>query len=325
MSLPDRLQAAVTAWLADRETARGLRSGSAALSATYRSGGSSAAIDLGSYLVARLPATYAAVSRVLAELARLRPGFAPRSLLDAGSGPGTASWAAAGLWPELEAVTFLDNSPAFLALAGDLARQGPPPMSSAVALAGSLARLPQGLAADLVVGAYALAELPAEQAAGAATSLWAASRSVLVLVEPGTPQGFLRLSLARRRLLGEGAVPVAPCTHALDCPVRGDDWCHFSVRLPRSRAHMHAKAARVPFEDERFAYLVLARTGEPSGGARIVAPPQQAKPGITFRICTQGRLEARHVARRDATAYKQARKLDWGDRMSPANMKEQDP
>jgi ribosomal protein RSM22 (predicted rRNA methylase) len=75
---------------------------------------------------------------------------------------------------------------------------------------------------------------------------------------------------------------------------------------------MHAKAASVPFEDERFAYLVLARDGTPSGLARIIAPPLHTKPGISLRLCTQGRIETRHVARREKATYKLARKLDWG-------------
>lgn len=324
MSLPDALQSAITLWLGARADGCAVRRNSAALTATYRAGGSSAAIDLGSYLVARLPATHAAVSRVLQELARLRPDLSPASLLDAGSGPGTASWAASQVWPDLEMVTFLDTSPVFLALAKELARQGPPSLASATAVAGSLTHIPASCAADLVIAAYALAELRQEQAGDVAAALWAASRSALVLVEPGTPHGFARLRLARQRLMAGGAVPVAPCTHAEECPIRGDDWCHFSVRLPRSRAHMHAKGARVPFEDERFAYLVMARSGRPHGGARIVAPPQQAKPGITFRVCREGLLQSQHVARRDAATYKQARKLDWGDLMSPATLKEQD-
>lgn len=303
-------------WLAGRCGSR--RGGAAALSATYRAGGSSAGIDLEAYLVARLPATFAAVELVLSELARLRPGFAPESLLDAGSGPGTASWAATLHWPGLRHVTFLDNAPDFLALAAALARQGPAPLDEARALAGCIEQLPEGLSADLVIAAYALAELPLERAAAAAEGLWRASRRSLVLVEPGTPQGFARLRAARQRLLAAGAVPVAPCTHALDCPMAGDDWCHFSVRLARSRAHMHAKAARVPFEDERFAYLVLAREGAPPRGARIIAPPQHAKPGITLRLCQDGRTETLTVARRDAAAYKRARKLDWGDLFRPA-------
>jgi len=316
MSLPDPLQAAVASWLGQHAGSR--REGSAALSATYRAGGSSAAIDFGSYLVARLPATFAAVERVLAELARRCPEFDPASLLDAGSGPGTASWAAAEIWPGLKAVTFLDTSAAFLEIATTLAQHGPAVLAGARPLRGSIGNLPEGLSADLVVAAYALAELPLPKAAATAQGLWRASRRALVLVEPGTPQGFARLRAVRQCLIAEGAVPVAPCTHAFACPVTGDDWCHFSVRLARSRAHMHAKAASVPFEDERFAYLVLVRGAAPSGGGRIVAPPQHAKPGITLRLCTEGRLEPRHIARRSATAYKQARKLDWGDLLAPA-------
>lgn len=320
MSLPAGLQAAVSAWLERHGGSR--RQGSAALSATYRAGGRSAGIDFGAYLAARLPATFAAVDRVLGELALLRPGFAPASLLDAGAGPGTASWAAAGHWPGLQNITFLDQSAAFLALAAELARAGSPAVARASALQGDIETLPAGTSADLVVAAYALAELPLARAAAAAAGLWQASRQALVLVEPGTPQGFTRLREARRRLVAEGAVPVAPCTHALACPIAGEDWCHFSVRLARSRAHMHAKAANVPFEDERFAYFVLARDGMPPAGARIVARPHHAKAEIALRLCTQGRLETRHIARRDAAAYKQARKLDWGDRLDPATGEE---
>nr|WP_290542763.1 hypothetical protein [Aestuariivirga sp.] len=41
----------------------------------------------------------------------------------------------------------------------------------------------------------------------------------------------------------------------------GDDWRHFSVRLPRRRAQVHAKGARVPFGHEHVARPVLARHG----------------------------------------------------------------
>jgi len=311
MTLPGPFQGAIAAWL-ERNGQGGRRAGSDALSATYRAGGSSAAVDPAAYLVARLPATYAAVARVLAETRARRPDLTPESLLDAGSGPGTASWAAVEAWPGLSRVIFLDTAPVFLTLAASLAAAGPPPLSCADAVEGSIEAPPHGLGADLVVAAYALAELPLPRAAAAAARLWAASRSLLVIVEPGTPQGFARIRAARETLLGQGAVPVAPCTDALACPIAGDDWCHFSVRLARSRAHMHAKGARVPFEDERFAYLVVARQGAPSGLARVIAPPLHAKSGSSFRLCGGGRIETRHVARRDGAAYKLARNLDWG-------------
>ena len=45
----------------------------------------------------------------------------------------------------------------------------------------------------------------------------------------------------------------------------GDDWCHFSQRLPRSRDHMLLKDASVPFEDERYSYVVVTQA---EGGIR---------------------------------------------------------
>ncbi|XP_050572972.1 methyltransferase-like protein 17, mitochondrial [Cygnus atratus] len=51
-----------------------------------------------SYLAARLARDYAAVGRALSEIRVRAPDFAPRTLLDFGSGLGTACWAAQGMW-----------------------------------------------------------------------------------------------------------------------------------------------------------------------------------------------------------------------------------
>ena len=315
------LSEAVERWLAKRSGAD-RREGAAAMTATYARGGGSGAIDLGAYVASRLPATYAAVFDVLSELARLRPGFAPSSLLDAGAGPGTASWAVATLWPGLRQVTLLDHDPRFLDVARDLAEEGPETLRSARLLRGNLSDPSRDVPADLLVAAYALAELSLADAATSVLRLWEACADVLVVVEPGTPAGFERIRVARTALLAKGAVPVAPCPHAGACPVAGTDWCHFSVRLPRSRAHMHAKRASVPFEDEKFSYLVLARQGAPTGGGRITAPPLHGKAEVSLRLCAQGGLAIRRVARRDRAAYKAARKHGWGDLVDPSPAEE---
>src|SRR5450631_4712904 len=71
----------------------------ALISRTYRDGGGSGAITSGAdalaYALARMPATYAAVTASLNALGEIRPDFAPENLLDVGAGPGTAAWAAA--------------------------------------------------------------------------------------------------------------------------------------------------------------------------------------------------------------------------------------
>lgn len=294
-----------------------MRSQAGRLSRHYRCGGASNdGIDLGAYLVARLPATYAAAARALAELKSRRPDFSPGSLLDAGAGPGTASWAATALWPAISGIAFLDNNGAFLDLARRLAAEsGHAGLAGARAVAGDLERPEAAGTADLVIAAYALAELPAARA-GAAAALWRACGDTLVIIEPGTPHGFARILAARAALIAAGAHLLAPCPHMAACPLVAPDWCHFSVRLPRSREHMHAKAARVPFEDEKFAYLVAVRTPAATPAARILAPPRHSKAGIAFKLCTPAGLELRTIASRDRAAYKRARKQDWGDIIS---------
>ncbi len=222
-----------------------------------------------------------------------------------GAGPGTASWAARALWPGI-AVTMLDANPAFRALAAAL-------IEKADIHAGDLGTV--NGKADLVIANYVLAELPEASAARTAERLFEAAQEMLMLVEPGNPQGFARIRKARAALIAAGAHVVAPCTHDKACPMSGDDWCHFSVRLARSRAHMIAKGATVPFEDERYSYVVVTRAPVWQGtAARIVKPPLEARPGITLPLCdSDGVLKNQFVARRDKDAYRRARKLEWGD------------
>jgi ribosomal protein RSM22 (predicted rRNA methylase) len=309
--LPEALRAAVRAYGDGR--AAGLAAKARDLSRHYRAGGTSTVgIDFGAYLTARLPATYAAIAKVLAVLRAARPDFEPRSMLDAGAGPATASWAAAAIWPEIGAFILLDNNPAFLALARQLARDsGIPALTAAQSILGSMERISPK--AELAVAAFALAELPLERIADAALSLWTVAEDTLVLVEPGTPAGFARIAAARTSVIGAGAFPVAPCPHSGGCPMVGPGWCHFAARLPRSRGHMHAKQASVPFEDEKFSYLIVARQPQSLPAARIIARPRHSKAGIRFTLCTPEGLKEQTIASRDRQTHKAYRKRGWGD------------
>ena len=152
----------------------------------------------------------------------------------------------------------------------------------------------------------------ASEVTSVARELWQSTNSALALIEPGTPDGFARIRSARVALIEAGAHVAAPCTHDRDCPMSDGDWCHFSQRLARSRDHMLLKDASVPFEDERYGYVVVTRE-KVAHGARILAPPLEAKPGLTFKLCDETGLHARFVATRDKDEYRRVRKLGWGD------------
>lgn len=293
------------------------------ISVGYRQGATSEPIttplQTTAYAVARMPATFAACRAVFARLAQVMPAFVPQSLLDVGAGTGAASWAAIMQWPDIGSVTMLDRNPALATLARRLADAGP--LASAEILACDLSA--QKPKADLVVASYVLAELPEDQAALVARDLWQCADGALALIEPGTPDGFARIRAARALLIAAGAHVAAPCTHDRDCPLQDrsvcesgsdklNDWCHFSQRLPRSRDHMLLKDANAPFEDERYSYVVATR-GKVSSGTRILAPPLETKPGVTFKLCDETGLRAQFVASRDKDEYRRVRKLGWGD------------
>jgi ribosomal protein RSM22 (predicted rRNA methylase) len=300
---------AAIALLLEGVSRKDLEQRAARLSATYRDGGTSAGVandgDALAYLVTRAPATYAATRAVFARIAEAMPGFSPLSLLDVGAGPGTAAWAARDAWPALEMVTLIEPNPVFRKLAARL-------LPEVQVIAGDLG-MPKPRA-DLVTASYVLAELPERASAGTARDLWAATAQMLVLIEPGTPAGFARIRAARAALIEAGGHVAAPCTHDNACPLAGSDWCHFSERLQRSRDHMIAKGARVPFEDERYAYVAVSRVPVMDRvAARIIKPVIEAKPGLTLSLCDASGLRNQFVARRDKEAFRAMRKKEWGD------------
>ncbi|MDB5733486.1 MAG: hypothetical protein JWN16_123 [Alphaproteobacteria bacterium] len=311
MIFPPVLTAALDAML-EGVSRKDLAARADKMSAGYRSGETSGGIisaaDALAYAVARMPATFAACAAVFALVAEAVPDFAPTGLLDIGAGPGTAAWAARGIWPELGAITMLDSNPALRTLARQLADAGG---MDAEIVAGDLGTgMPQ---TDLVIASYVLAEQPEANAAAIATGLWRVTEQMLVLIEPGTPAGFARIRQARAALIDAGARVAAPCTHDNVCPMTGDDWCHFSQRLARSREHMALKGATVPFEDERYSYVAVTREPIQYNAARILASPLESKPGLTFKLCDGDGLRAQFVATRDKDEYRRVKKRGWGD------------
>ena len=317
--LPSALRAAIEAAL-DRTPRAALAESARRTSEAYRDGKPSSGVIRGAedalaYALTRLPATYAACVTVLAEAARMAPDFQPAGLLDAGAGTGAASWAAEAVWPGMAAAHWLDSNPLFLALATRLAEGGPKALRGADQTRADLTGTGDWPQADLVVASYALAEIVPERQGEVVRRLWDASTGLLALVEPGTPAGYGRILAARDVLIGAGAVILAPCPHEAACPLSGSDWCHFSVRLPRSRDHRLAKGAEVPFEDERFSYLIAARPEVASAPRRprILAPPRSGKPGIELKLCGPDGLEPRFIGKRDKAAFASVRRLGWGD------------
>ncbi|MFZ5691001.1 MAG: small ribosomal subunit Rsm22 family protein [Pseudomonadota bacterium] len=318
MDLPPQLRAAIDNAL-DGVPLADLQAAAERLSIRYRNeirdGRAHLSDDLAAraYLAVRMPATYAAIRASLDAVAQLRPNFAPRSLLDAGAGPGTALFAARDCWPSLAEATLVESSDA-------IRRWGNTLLSASAFkqvewLVSDIASVELRHARhDLVLLTYVLDELEPQSIGPLIDRLWQATGDTIVVVEPGTPAGWSRILSVRNRLIEAGAHIVAPCPHALACPLNAPDWCHFSRRVARSRMHRRIKSADVPWEDEKFIYVAASRRPALPVAARVIAPVLAKGGTVTVKLCEKsGHARRQLLSKRNGEVFRQARRLAWGD------------
>lgn len=264
--------------------------------------------ELRAYVKARMPATRAAITQVFVKLKEVLSSQI-KNLLDLGAGPGTGFLVAAELFPTLEKVILVEQEEKMIELGkkqindkrvewchGD--------MRSIV--------LQQ---ADMALFGYSFGELDAVECLSVLEKVWK-SCALVVIVEPGTPRGFERIKLARQWFIDHGGYILAPCPHQNKCPMTMNDWCHFSVRLERSKEHRQLKDGTLGWEDEKFSYLIASHKDVVKPAARIIRHPIKKTGHVLLKLCTEGGLMQKTLSKKQKDLYRTARNMEWGDSLS---------
>lgn len=276
--------------------------------------------DVAAYAAYRMPATFEAVRSALDGLAEAAPGWSPASHVDVGGGTGAAAWAADATWGGPRETAVLDWADPALVLGKELAAASSSPTLRAAewrqSIIGAGMTLP---GADLVTVSYVLGELTPEARREVVAEAARAGQAVVV-VEPGTPEGYLRIREARDQLIEAGLHVAAPCPHDGTCPIEvGKDWCHFSARVSRSSLHRQVKGGSLSYEDEKFSYVAATRFPVQPAASRITRRPQIRKGLVQLELCgpeTEGQTRV-NVTKRHGDLYKAARNADWGQEWPP--------
>ncbi|MEV7191452.1 small ribosomal subunit Rsm22 family protein [Streptomyces sp. NPDC093510] len=275
--------------------------------------------DVVAYAAYRMPATFEAVRAALDALADAAPeGWAPGSHVDVGGGTGAATWAVAATWAGERPVTVLDWAEPALALGRELA-------GAASQLRGAQwqrSRIGSTLtieSTDLVTVSYVLGELTEADRRSVVDAAADAASQAVVIIEPGTPDGYGRIIEARDRLIAAGYRIAAPCPHSSACPIEpGTDWCHFSARVSRSSLHRQVKGGSLAYEDEKFSYVAAVRFDPEPAPSRVVRRPQIRKGQVLLDLCgAEESLRRETVTKRHGPLYRAARDADWGDAWPP--------
>ncbi|MEV6105913.1 small ribosomal subunit Rsm22 family protein [Streptomyces sp. NPDC051940] len=287
------------------------------------------AADVAAYAAYRMPATFESVRAALGALRTAAGDWAPASHVDIGGGTGAATWAVADAWPAERDTVVIDWAEPALELGKQLAAGSGLPALAGVEwrrqVVGTGLELPD---TDLVTVSYVLGELTGPDRAAVVDAAADAAQAVVV-VEPGTPDGYRRVIEARGRLIEAGFTVAAPCPHDGTCPIMAAanpaepavDWCHFAARVQRSSLHRKVKGGALGHEDEKFSYVAAVRFPVRPAANRVVRHPQIRKGLVMLRLCTaEDGLAGENVSKRHGPLYRAARDVEWGDAWPPGDL-----
>lgn len=268
-----------------------------------------------SYAAVRMPATYGAVSTVIDKVLEVMPKYIPKTLLDVGAGTGAASWAISNKF-KLEKVICLEREVEMRKLGKALMQ-----VSNECTLKNSswiefdINKQEIQEKADIVIASYVLNEMDKTQYLNAVEKLWKSTNQILIIIEPGTPVGFSEIKIIREELIKKGGYIIAPCTHLKECPITDDDWCNTTCRVSRTKIHKNLKNGNVPYEDEKFSYIVFSKQEyENKDLSRILRHPKIEPGKITLDLCNgNGTISKNIITKKDKENFKIARKAKCGD------------
>lgn len=321
MQLPPELRDAIADETA-RIDSRDLAAAAERLTEHYKRGKFATALttpaDRAGYVAVRMPATFAAARRVFTAIRERLPETQFSSLLDLGAGPGTVMWAAAQSIT-IANVTCLERNHPVAEIGQRLASHSSvPAVTSARWLVGDISQLREMPVYDVVVASYVLGELSPGQVDQIVRAAWLKTNNMIVVIEPGTPEGFRRIHRARALLLESGAHLVAPCPHHETCPMLNtDDWCHFAVRLERTAEHRRLKSGALGYEDEKFSYIVASKHPVRLPDSRVLRHPLIHPGHMRVTLCRPKVPQSATVTKSHKGLWRYARKLEWGDEWQP--------
>lgn len=268
------------------------------------------ALDALAYTAMLMPATYAQLTRALHLCTPHLDSAGWHSVLDIGSGPGTALWALHSCMPNITVRTAVERDPHFVALAQQLCQ---PLAGQTTFVQQDITLTPAWPNHDIVIIGHVLNELSATQRMRVIDAAWAATSELLVIVEPGTSAFFGMVREIRQQLIDKGAFVVAPCTHHAMCPMAGDDWCHFGQKIARPDFQRQARAVQVGWEEAKVSFVAVTKRPVTVSGQRIIHDPVQHKGFVALPVCDQNGLHTSSILKRNKATHARARRMTWGD------------
>ncbi|OLL22862.1 Rsm22-cox11 tandem protein 2, mitochondrial [Neolecta irregularis DAH-3] len=308
-------------------------------------------LEASAFLTSFTPQIYATTTNVLQEIRARLPEFRPVSVLDVSVGMGICSFVADEIFDGIVDISILESNKFLLSQVHKFhtSVSSSSPSSPSIEKTQTYrqhSQLPPNKTFDLVLGNHSIldqAKYNVSKREIWVRKLWekvSDQGGLLVLLEPGTNDGFEAIAAAREQILGflkddQGAAHkqgriIAPCPHEGKCALFSGKKripCTFSQRLQRPHYLQSLYASKSNTEDIKYSYLVLQKgKSRPPADTesilsqayhwpRILSPPLKRKGHVTMDICLPCSGYKRITVPKSfgAMEYRNARKVSWGD------------
>ncbi|HEU64506.1 hypothetical protein LCGC14_1550710 [marine sediment metagenome] len=273
-----------------------------------------------SYIASRMPATLKSIEYSLNEIKNITPKISIKSVLDLGSGSGATLWALLSVFTSENGklktnfpTTYLVEKDEKMIFYAKELLKNVKGISKKVTFGKNDILRVKNYDFDLVMLSYVANELKNFQIDKIINRWFFSKSKIIVFIEPGTKYGFKNIKYIRDFLIKKVCKLIAPCPNTLKCPMPKNDWCHFYVRVKRSKIHKYIKGGTLGYEDEKFSYVIATKEKVNYPKARILRFVKKTKQDLNFTLCKDGKMLNEKVSRKGKKRDKMVEKLNWGD------------
>lgn len=263
------------------------------------------------YLGIRMPATFCAVTTALKHTLSVAQNCNIETVLDIGTGTGASVWAI-NEQIDTAKITCLEREEAMRKVGQSVMKKSEE-LSKVEWIDADITKTEDIKGAGLIVSSYMINELKQEERKKIIQKLLNLESKIILIVEPGTPEGFKNIKEIQKIALESGAYIIAPCTHQQPCKLPEDDWCHTTVRVERSKIQKILKSGDAPYEDEKFSYIAISKEKFETAQSRILRHPIIETGKITLKLCKNGNIEQKVITKKEKEVFKQCKKKKCGD------------
>lgn len=269
-------------------------------------------LDIVAYSVIRMPATYSAIKTCLEKVKEIYDGNI-ESMLDIGSGTGAGEWAVTDLF-DIQDIVCLERDKNMREIAKKYFEYNDN-LKKVSFIESDILNENLELEKDLCILSYMINELDEINRIKVIEKALKATKKVLLIVEPGTPEGFRNIKEIRDYAYNKGYSIIVPCVGFCGrCDIPQNDWCASSVRVQRTKIHKYLKEAEVGYEDEKFSYIAISKEKiNFKDVRRILRHPKVENGRILIKTCKAGEIKEEIITKKNKEEFKILKKKNVGD------------